>query len=128
MKFNIPTAEASTEDNIEWVNWYSDIKEVGDSFSLELSKVSFNEEKAAIYLIGEDNATSVYTQHHENAKFKDSTPHGIRVVNAFARKLSMKGEIEASTLFEGISTLLEGEETLTIKAEKTAKGLLWTVA
>jgi hypothetical protein len=39
----------------------------------------------------------------------------------------MKGEVEADTLFEGITVLLASEEGLSIKAEKTAKGLLWTV-
>ena len=89
--------------------------------------MSFNEEKGAIYLIGAEKATTVYAQHHENAKFKDSTPHGIRVVNAFARKLDMTGEVEADTLFDGITVLI-AQDGLTITAEKTAKGMLWTVA
>jgi hypothetical protein len=127
MKFNIPTA-TEPENEVEWTNWYEGISEVGDSFSLQLEKVSFNEEKAAIYLIGAETATTVYAQHHENAKFKNSTTHGVRVINAFARKLALTGEIESATLFDGIATLLEGDEVLTIKAEKTEKGLLWTVA
>ena len=125
MKFNI--AAATEENTVEWMNWYEGVKEVGDTFEMALTKVSFNADKNAIYLIGEEQATTVYTEHHEASKFKNSTTHGIRVVNAFARKLDLDGEIEATTLFEGIVTLMS-ENDLTIKAEKTVKGVLWSVA
>jgi len=125
MKFNIKVA--TEEDSVEWTNWYDDIEEVGDTFSLELARVSYNAEKNAIYLIGEETATTVYTEHHESSKYKTSTTHGIRVVNAIARMLKLSGEVEADSLFEGLD-LVMADKKLTVTAEKTAKGLLWTIA
>ena len=126
MDFEIKQNEEASD--IEWMNWYDGIKVEGDSFSLDLSKVSINEERKAVYLIGEEQATSVYVEHHPNAKFKESTPHGMRVINAFARYFKLTGTIESEALLTLITDkIAEEDSSLTVKAEKTAKGLLWTV-
>lgn len=123
--FEIKTVE-ETETEIEWVNWYDTVKTEGDTYELVLNRVSYNEEKGAIYLIGEETGTTVYTQHHENAKFKTGMTHGIRVVNSFARMLKLSGTIEADSLFDAVAAKMT-DATLTITANKTAKGVLWTV-
>lgn len=124
LTFTIKEA-SDDESNIEWVNWYDSINATG-VYELPLSRVSFNADKNAIYLIGEETATTVYTQHHENAKFKTGTTHGIRVVNAMARLLKLTGEVTQTSLFDGIDTVMESK-ALTVKALKTDKGVLWTI-
>ena len=125
MEFNIPTAN-NDESKIEWRTYYEDVKEVGGKFSFQAEKIIFNEEQNVIRLINEteNEGVSVFTQHHPEAKFKDSTPDGIRLVNALGRGLEITGEnIESDYLFK-----VANENTpMTITCERTEKGRLWIV-
>ena len=124
MKFSLEENKHDDENNVEWVSWYKDLKEEGDSFEITVSKVNFKEEpKPVFYLIDEEGGigTSVFCVNHEDSKF-ESTPHGIRFVNALGRKYGLIGDLDVEEVLEPIN-----DSGATVKVEKTAKGILWTI-
>lgn len=127
MKFNITKNEARSEDEtpIEWVKWYEGVNAEG-SFEIKVDKIVFkeNEDQPVFYLIDEETrrATSVFASHHPNAKFTDSTPHGVRLAQAIGRHFNIEGEIEAEEIVR-----LFNEAPATVRVEKTEKGILWTI-
>lgn len=125
VKFNIQTSSPADETPLTWITYYDDVKEVGASFSFTADKLLFNEEKNVVRLINESErqGVSIYTAHHPESKFKDSTPDGIRLVNALGRSLEITGDdIEADYLFK-----VANENTpMLVKCERTEKGRLWS--
>lgn len=127
MKFNITKNEARSEEEtpIEWVKWYEGVNAEG-SFEIKVDKIVFkeNEDQPVFYLINEKTrrASSVFASHHPNAKFTDSTPHGVRLAQAIGRHFNIEGEIEAEEIVR-----LFNEAPATVRVEKTEKGVLWTI-
>ena len=121
MDFNIKQATEETE--IEWQQWYE-----GDSYTIDATRICFNEERACFYLINEtDNVgTSVYATNPENSKYPNATPHGVRLVNALCRTLTLSGELNDTTIIEGVDAHIKEHGKLTISVSKTDKGVLWT--
>ena len=79
------TAPATT-----FVKVYEEVQEVGETFTLTLSGCALNESEGRLTLFDNTNdeettATTVYFNHHPNAKFTDSTPDGVRLGQAVAR-------------------------------------------
>jgi len=125
MKFEIKANENETE--VEWYNWYDGNLEEG--IVINTTKISFNEENEVFYLIdeGEGKGCSVFCNHHENAQYKNSTPHGIRLAGALARFFKHEaGEVEADDLIESVVSHMTEKNSLTINVQKTDKGILWT--
>ena len=123
VKFEISTATQG-EDSVEWIKWYDDVKEVGGSFTIAPTRISFNEERMVFYLIDElkQVGTSVFAAHHPDSKFTESMPDGLRLASAFGRALEIKDEIEADSLVEAINEAAPW----TVCVERTEKGRLWT--
>lgn len=122
MRFNL--VANNEENNVEWVSWSQDVKEIGDSFDFEVEKISFKEEPSpAFFLINETEGkgTSVFCTNHPDSKYPNSTPHGIRLVNALGRHLGITGEIDVDDLLAAV------ELPCTVKVEKTEKGVLWFI-
>lgn len=121
MDFNI--SSETEQEEIEWQNWYE-----GDNYSIPCTKVSFNDERKVFYLINEtDNVgTSVYATNPENSKYPNSTPHGVRLVNAFCRLFKKTGTINAESVLEAVNAHIEENGHLTVNVAKTDKGVLWT--
>ena len=71
----------------------------------------------------ENVGISVFAAHHPNAQFTDSTPHGVRLANAIGRFAKLEGSVSA----EELATLLQEAENVSVKVEKTDKGILWSI-
>jgi len=121
MKFSLTTNNVE-EKEIEWFKWSTRLSEEG-SCEVQVSKLSFNEERSVFYLIDQENetGTSVFCTNHPDSKFQ-STPHGVRLANAIGRAYALEGEVDAETLCESVSN-----GGATVRVEKTDKGVLWTV-
>ena len=126
VKFEIKETE-SDETDVEWYNWYDGDLEEG--IVINTTKISFNEENEVFYLIdeGEGKGCSVFCKHHENAKYKNSTPHGMRLAGALARFFKHEaGEVESDDLINSIAEHMAEKDSLTVNVIKTDKGVLWT--
>lgn len=128
MQFELTNTKHDAEDEnpIEWVKWFEGMKEEGE-FSIESSRLSFREgDQPVFFIINEEKniGTSVFCSHHPNAKFTDSTPHGVRLANAIGRAFDLEGDVSASELCDLMN---DQEKNPTIKVEKTEKGVLWSV-
>jgi hypothetical protein len=125
VKFSIKTSSPADDTPLEWISYYDSVKAVGEAFEFTAEKLLFNEEKNVIRLINETEGkgVSVFTAHHPDSKYKDSTPDGIRLVNALGRCLEVTGDdIEADYLFK-----VANENTpMIVKCERTEKGRLWS--
>jgi len=129
MEFEInPTTQP--ENEVEWISWSSDVKEVGDEFSITPTKVIFKENR--FLLIDENNSvgTTVFATHHPNAKFTSSKPDGVRLANAIGRVFEVVGNVSAETLTLAINEAIENapkKKPIVVKCSRTEKGRLWTV-
>jgi len=127
VQFNLSNKqpENKNEKPVEWVRWYESVNN-DEVFTITADRISFKDENNAFYIIDEENnvGTSVFAAHHPNAKFTDATPHGIRLANAIGRCFDLEGDITAQELCEAMNNR---EESPIVKAEKTDKGILWTV-
>ncbi len=122
MEFNINT-KTTEQEEIEWQNWYE-----SDEYSISCTRISFNEERGVFYLINAtDNVgTSVYATNPANSKYPNSTPHGVRLVNALCRLFKQEGDkIDSSSLLDCINAHIEENDALTVSVSKTDKGVLW---
>ena len=128
MQFELTKNEAKNvnETPTTWIKWYDEVKEHG-SFEISVSRATFKEgeDQSVFYLIDEENnqGISVFCNHHPNAKFTDSTPHGVRLANAIGRSVDLEGSVGGVELAD-VLTDLNG----VVKVEKTEKGILWTVS
>lgn len=125
MKFEIKANENDKE--VEWFNWYDGDLEKG--IVINTTKISFNEENEVFYLIDEEANTgcSVFCKHHENAKFKDSVPHGLRLAGALARFFKHEaGEVESDDLIDSVVAHIKEMNFLSVQVLKTDKGILWS--
>tara|TARA_R110000751_G_scaffold282561_1_gene385747 strand:+ start:25 stop:423 length:399 start_codon:yes stop_codon:yes gene_type:complete len=124
-KFTIQTSSLTENAPLEWISYYDSVKVVGESFSFTAEKLLFNEDNNVIRCINESEAqgVSIYTAHHPEAKFKDSTPDGIRLINALGRFLEVTGDdIESDYLFKVASENCP----MIITCTRTEKGRLWS--
>ena len=124
MDFNIK--QATEQEEIEWQKWYE-----GDSYTIDATRISFNDERKCFYLINENDnvGTSVYATNPENSKYPDSTPHGMRLVNAICRVISLHGELNDTTIIEGVDAHIKEHGKMTVSVAKNDKNLVvWTVA
>jgi len=107
------------------VQWSSEVKEVGDSFTITASSISFNEDKSVFYIIDESGesktGTSVFCTNHPNSKF-NSTPHGVRLANAIGRAAKLAGEVDVQDLVDFVN---DAKQPFQVVVEKTDKGVLW---
>lgn len=125
VKFNIKTTSLADENPLEWISYYDSVKEVGKSFTFIAEKLLFNEDQNVIRCINESEAqgVSIYTAHHPESKFKDSTPDGIRLINALGRFLEVTGDdIESDYLFK----VANENCPMIITCSRTEKGRLWS--
>lgn len=119
--------ESETEARTtNWNNWWATVKNEGDSFDMNVTKVAFDEEKQVFYLFNEEGdgdieATSVYCQHHPSSKYTKATPHGVRFAKAAIRTLKCDHNSEAI-----VSAINNTEGTRIIVTKKEA-GVLWEV-
>ena len=110
---------------IVWQKWYEGVNEEG-SFSINADRMTFkNEEQPVFFIVDEENnvGTSVFASHHPKATFTDATPHGIRLANAIGRAFDLDGTVSGSDLCQ----VVNDNEKVVVKVEKTKKGILWTV-
>ena len=130
MQFELTNTQPDDQDDqpIEWVKWYDGVKEKGDTFTMNVDRISFKDENQPVFfVIDETNnqGTSVFAAHHPKATFTDATPHGVRLANAIGRCFDLSGSVDADALCAAVNDH-EGEITLTVS--KTDKGILWTVS
>jgi len=125
LKFNIPKNEPKNEQNpTTWLKWYDGLDET-NPFTYQPSKVVFKEAPNPVFFLfnEEDNTgVSLYCEHSPNAKFTDSTPDGIRFVNAVARAFKLKGDVDSDAIVDALNG-----SSATITCAKTEKGRLWSV-
>jgi len=107
------------EDGLNFVRYWEELKD-NDSFTLTFSRVKWNEEAGCITFLGDEQAMTLWMENHKNAKF-DSTPDGIRAINAMGRAANISGK----TTVESIVDLVNGDGG-SITVEKTEKGRLWS--
>lgn len=123
MQFNLkPKTE---EQNIEWIAWSKEIKEVGDHFEIRCDKLIFKEDPARFFVIDEENnvGISAYCTNHPDSKFQNATPHGVRLANAIGRATDLEGEVSA----EALTDVVNSSEGIVVHIEKTDKGVLWSI-
>ena len=123
MKFNLkPKTE---EQNVRWIAWSQEIKEVGDHFELRCDKLIFKEDPARFFLIDEENhlGISAYCTNHPDSKFQNATPHGVRLANAIGRAVDLEGEVDVETLIDVVNS----SDGIVVHIEKTEKGVLWSI-
>jgi hypothetical protein len=126
MQFELTKNEPDDGLETEWVKWYDDVKKVGDRFTIKADKVIFKEESQPVFFVIDEDSNkgiSVFAAHHPNAKFTDSTPHGIRLANAIGRAFAITGEVSGEELAEYVT---EHPDALLV-VEKTDKGVLWSI-
>lgn len=125
MKFELTNTKPNLENEkpVEWVKWYGE-----ESFQITTDRISFKDNDQPVFFLideTENIGTSVFAAHHPNAKFTDSTPHGVRLARAIGRAFDL-GEVE--TTAQDLCDLMNDEESSpVVKVEKTEKGILWTV-
>lgn len=128
MQFELTNSEARNENEnpIEWVKWFEGLKSDGE-FEVVADRTSFKDNDQPVFFIINETSntgTSVFCEHHPNAKFTDATPHGVRLANAIGRAFEIEGSVSASELCD----LMNGEEKSPIvRVEKTEKGVLWSI-
>jgi len=123
MRFNLkPKTE---ENNVEWVSWSEQIKEIGDQFTIGINKLIFKEDPARFFVIDETNekGISAFCENHPDSKYPNATPPGIRLANAIGRSCDLEGDVDADALIDVINS----SEGLTLSIEKTDKGILWSI-
>ncbi len=130
MQFELTNTQPEDQNDnpIEWVKWYEGTKEKGDTFTMNVDRISFKDDSQPVFFVideANNQGTSVFAAHHPNATFTDATPHGIRLANAIGRAFDLKGSVDADALCSAVNEH-EGEITLTVS--KTEKGVLWTVS
>ena len=128
MKFELTNNEANNQEEnpIEWIKWFEPLNADG-VFSMNADRVSFKEESQPVFFVineSENVGTSVFCAHHPNAKFTDATPHGVRLANAIGRFFEITGSVDADQLVDLFNA---HAEPLEVRAEKTEKGILWSV-
>jgi hypothetical protein len=126
--FSIKVA-SQQDDNVEWVKWTDNVKDVGDSFEIIPERITFKDESGVFYLVSEldgdtRTGTSVFCEHHPASKFTDSMPDGLRLASAIGRYLEIDGDVEAEELVSSINDALP----VVVRVERTEKGRLWTVS
>jgi len=128
MQFELTKNDARIENAnpTEWIKWFEEVKENG-SFEIAVSSCTFKDETQPVfYVIDEESnkGISVFAAHHPNAKFTDSTPHGVRLANAIGRAIELEGNVSGEDLASALTDL----ENAVVRVEKTDKGILWTVS
>lgn len=128
MQFELTNTQPENQTETQWVKWYDHVKNVGDHFTIRADKVIFKEENQPVFFVideaeEENVGISVFAAHHPNAQFTDSTPHGVRLANAIGRFAKLEGSVSA----EELATLLQEAENVSVKVEKTDKGILWSI-
>lgn len=110
------------EQGLNFVRYWEELKE-SDSFTFTFSRTLWNEESGCITFIGDEQAMSLWMQHHKDAKYTDSITDGMRAINAIGRAGNMTGK---KTTVEAVLELVNGDGG-SITVEKTEKGRLWSV-
>ena len=124
----IPSKAKEEEKNVEWVSWSNEIKDEGDRFEINATKLIFKEDPQPVFFVIDESmdpavGISAYCTNHPESKYPNATPHGVRLANAIGRAHGMSGEVEVESLIEAVAST----EITTITIEKTDKGVLWMV-
>ena len=126
MQFELTNNQPENETETEWVKWYDSVKNVGDTFTIQADKVIFKDNDQPVFFVIDETTNkgiSVFAAHHPNAKYTDSTPHGVRLANAIGRAFNLTGDISADELCEAINV----HPDALVKVSKTDKGVLWSI-
>lgn len=130
MQFDL-TNNTQPEKEIEWVSFGASLKEVGDTFTITATRMSFKAEEGktpCFYVFDETNpdhsvGMSVFCENHPDSPYPNATPHGVRLARAIGRHFELTGKLDGQDICDAINAATEP----VVHIEKTDKGVLWTI-